>query len=191
MTSNTNQPKSEQKRATLKRLKNVSVGTAAIAAIGTSEWVRPIVNQVVLPAHAQTTANCAGLQVVAIPGRCSSGMPVDIFLSSSDGIPLQVVSVPSVQATPATTPQAQGDWTTTTGGAVPAVITDVDEYVVTTRGQVMFEDICETPSTGSPNTPNQRPLTALELTIEYICSVTGDVDTVVVDILPQISGPQA
>jgi len=191
MNSKTNQPKNEQKRTTLKRLKNVGIGTAAIAAIGSSEWVRPIVNQVVLPAHAQTTtATCAGLQVVAIPGRCSSGMPVDIFLSSSDGVALQITSVPSIQATPTTTAQAQGDWKTTNGGAVPAVITDVDEYVVTTRGQVMFEDICETPSTGSPNSPNQRPLTALNLTIEYICSATGDLDTVTVDILPQISGAQ-
>ena len=186
MNDKTNKPNTD-KRATLKRLGKTSAGTAAMAAIGTSEWVRPIVSQVVLPAHAQTTS-CAGLQVTAIPGRCSSGMPVDIFIASTDSTPLQITSVPSIQATPTTEPAKSGSWDSTTGAAVPATITDVDEYVVTTRGQVMSEDICSTPATGTPNSTNQRPLTALELTIEYVCSADGKTETVTVDILPQIAG---
>jgi len=181
-----------KKRIMLTRLGKAGVGTAAFAALGASGWIRPIVGQVVLPAHAQTTTeSCAGLQVVAVPEPCSNGMPVTVFISSADGLPVQITSVPTIKATPTPTPKNIRNWDGVDGGAVPAIVTDVDEYNLITRGFVLDEPNlgCKIPATGAPNDPNV-PLTSLELTIEYMCPSSGLAETVVIDILPDIKdGP--
>lgn len=187
MKSKTSHPNSSEKRATLKRLKAVGIGSAAVTALGMSGWVKPVVNQIVLPAHASLSPTCSGIQIVAIMGRCSSGAPVDIEISTVDGLPMRILSVPTISATPTTTAHASGDWKTVSGGAVPADITDIAVYNAVTKGQVMDENICSTPATGVPNDPTQQPLTRLDLTVEVMCLLDNTTSSITVDILPQIT----
>jgi hypothetical protein len=177
---------SKDKRASLKRIRNAGLGSAAVATMGLSSgWIRPVVNQVILPAHAVTTA-CNAPVITAVLGDCSSGAPINITIKSSDQYPLTILSDPTIKATPTTTPHASGDWKTVQGAApTPIDVTDTVEYFALTRGQMMDEDVCSTPATGVPNS-NPVPLDFLELTVQYECIDSGITDSVTVDLLTLI-----
>lgn len=185
MNDKTNQI-SKQKRASLKRIRNVGVGTAAIASFGMTDWMRPVVQQVVLPAHADTTPlpPCGDIAISAVMGLCSSGVPVDMEISSPSGDTLRILSVPTLVTTPPSLAHAFGSWLDPlVTGAVPAEINATDVFVALAKGQVVDESICSTPATTVPNSGGQ-PLTRMDLTINYLCIQDGLEHTVTIDILP-------
>ena len=178
-------PESTEKRASLKRLRNAGIGSAVVASMGTSEWMRPVMKQVILPAHAQTTRTlCEPPSISAVKLACSAGQPIEITIAAKEGSSIYLLSVPAIVATPVTAPNPGNDWKTLTSADVaPAVITSTDPYDATTRGPVMDEDNCFPPAnsvlaTDVPNGANQQPLTSLYLTFEYVCS--GDPSQTVV-----------
>lgn len=180
---------SKDKRASLKRLRNAGLGSAAVATMGLSGgWIRPVVNQVMLPAHAMTTL-CNVPVITASVGNCSAGASIDITIKSSDQHPLRILTDPTIQATPTTVPHASGDWKTVQGAApTPADVTDTIEYFALTRGQFMDEisaGTCLIPATGTPN-DNPVPLTNLALTVQYECIESGITNSVTVNLLTLI-----
>jgi len=191
-------PESTEKRASLKRLRNAGIGSAVIASMGTSEWMRPVMKQVILPAHAQTTRTfCEPPSISAEQGECSSGQNIQVTIEAKEGSPIYLLSVPTISATPETVPNVDGDWKKVTGAEAPTVITSTDPYYATTRGQVMTEANCFPPQNNAvpatdvpfPQTrPPGEPLTSLNLTFEYVCSgdASQTVVTETVDILKLI-----
>lgn len=181
---------SAKKRASLKRLRNIGLGSIAVSSVGLSGgWIRPVVEQVILPAHASTTPTnpeCAQPQISASLGQCSAGVDITVTIKSSDATPLTVLSLPTIAATPSTVANPDGDWKSVNGAAVPAEITDTIVYNAITRGQVLNEfNNCAIPATDVP-VNNGIPLTQLMFSVRYQCSISGTISTLNVDLLSLI-----
>ncbi|MCP4365833.1 MAG: hypothetical protein GY800_11130 [Planctomycetes bacterium] len=70
-----NAPKNRERRTTIKK---IAVGVGALAGISAlpEKWTRPVVESIVLPAHAQTSANltiCSDVTLTLLSGTQSSG----------------------------------------------------------------------------------------------------------------------
>jgi len=189
MNSKTNHLSSEnqKKRATLKRLRNVGIGSAAITAMGSSEWIKPIVSQVILPAHAQTTTACATPFIFAEMGDCSSGVAIDVRIEPQPGFPVRILSAPTLTTTPTSLPHPNGSWSDTPAApAAPFDATETNPYPILMRGQVLNETIsCSIPATTTPG-QNGEAITEMLLVLEYACIGGGVVETIRVDLLDLI-----
>ncbi len=71
----------DQRRALLKGLSSGAVASAAVTSVPTS-WVKPVVNAVVLPAHAMTTSCVSLLEQMSasVPAACSGGLFPEISI---------------------------------------------------------------------------------------------------------------
>ena len=180
------------KRASLKHLRNASLGSVVVASMDLSGgWVRPVVNQVLLPVHAKTTPGpdpCGVPQIAINKLNCSSGLPVELKITSSDASELRILSVPTISTTPESTfnPNVNGSWKIVSGEQAPKDITDVIAYNATIRGQVFDDDNCLLPPmTNSPlGQPPREVITVMEISIEYECLSDGTSATETIDILP-------
>lgn len=149
--------------------------------------MRPVVNLVVLPAHA-TTTSCGVPQISVNKLNCSSGLPVELTITSSDGSLLRILSVPTISTTPVSTfnPNVNGSWKNVAGDQVPKDITDVMAYNAIISGQVFDDDKCLLPPmTNSPlGQPPREVITVMEISIEYECPTNGTSATEIINILP-------
>ncbi|MCI5137621.1 MAG: hypothetical protein D3922_04220 [Candidatus Electrothrix sp. AR1] len=90
-----NAPKSHKRRKTIKKLV-VGVGALAGYSVLPTEWTKPIIEQIVLPAHAQTSALVTGDSPLTAPpappttlatifNRTGAGDPVTVNFESPVG----------------------------------------------------------------------------------------------------------
>jgi hypothetical protein len=181
-----------EKRSSLERLRNLSLGSAVLTSMALSGgWVRPVVNQVMLPAHAKISPGpvpCGVPQIAVNKLNCSSGLPVELTITSSDGSLLRILSVPGISTTPVSTfnPNVSGSWKQVVGEPVPKDITDIIAYEATIRGQVFDDDKCLLPPmTNSPlGQPPREVITVMEISIEYQCLSDGSSAIETIDIIP-------
>lgn len=179
------------KRSSLKKLRNAGLGTVAASAALANGWVKPVVDKVVLPAHAElTTVPCGRATIVAELLRCSGDGPLEVAISAGAGPAIRIDSVPTLTCAP--TPNDWGlDANSPPPPAVPAVIdSNSGPYVLIYAGSVENQDTCFPPMTDVPLAdPPPQPLTSMTVSVTYTCLSDGRQATVSMDVLPTLSAP--
>lgn len=159
-TESAHELRSAQPQVRRKLLKNLAIGSGAIigAALAPEKWTAPIVNAVVLPAHAETSdieppEECPSCLVEAIycEGQGFGSITVQV---SVDGT--VIVTHPNGTRTVTVDPCTGGDYSTTVtsnggntiflSGSIPCGDVDSIPFVevngVTTNNLTLFKDFC-------------------------------------------------
>lgn len=149
-------------------LKSVALSGAALSVLPSS-WTKPVVNSVLLPVHAATTAACPALVFGAATSTAGSGTICDVsfqFLSADPAVPLNVISISN-------TPPAGTDTVTYAGGTSGSV-TATSGLAVNWVGQAAGAPIaCDAPV----------PLADITFTVTYNCESDATEQTVTFSLL--------
>ena len=190
MTKTTNL-ESVQKRDSPKKMRNAGLGTAAVTTALANGWVKPVVDKVILPAHAEMTpVPCGQATITAELLRCSGDGPLEVNITAAAGPGIIIESTPTLTCTP--TPNDWGiDVNSPPPPATPAEIdANTGPYTLVYAGSVQNQETCYPPMTDVPLAdPPPQPLTSMVVSVTYTCLGDGTTTTVELDVLPTLSAP--
>lgn len=127
-----------------------------------------------------TPRSCGGAKVEGVLGSCSSGVPVEVTITTIDGSTLRINSVPTLSVMP-----IPNDWVLTAAEQAPAEITGTQTYSIILRGSVVDESSCSIPATAPPQR-NPQVVTSMVIKTTTTCLSDGSTETLEVDILPML-----
>jgi hypothetical protein len=178
-----NKPENQPKRVSLSKLRNVGVTSAVVASMG-SGWMKPVINQVILPAHACTT-DCTTTTTTTLPPECGTAtVSATLGTCTGDGrVTIEIKATDSPLTMTSASVTADG-WSGSGPSTVPAEFTDANPFIMIITGPVTDQISCF-PANDVPNNGGTA-LTSIVVDFTYACEATGTTTSESVEVIGEL-----